>query len=648
MGPDHGVELGLQPAVVLVVDVLAALDGAVVPGQEGGDAAHHVPGLALRVEDQAAAVGQVGPGPVEAEQVGEAGDGDPQVGGGTVPPPLRQHGPVAPHDLHGPQVAVGVEAGGVDDHVDLVVPARLGAHAGGRHGGDGVGDQLHVVAGQGAEPAAVVLEGALAQAHVVGYHLGQQVGIVADLVGHPLGEHLTGGVVQGADRLPLVGPVGVDPHGREPTVARRPEEQQPVPAAVEGQVAEGPGRPGGDAVVVVGVGEHPRCAALEDGHPRRLGGDGRHDLEGTGPGADDGHPLAGQLGALHPHRRVHPLATEGVDPREVGELGPVELADGADQCVGLQHLDRPVGAPHLQRPPVAGLLPGGPDHLGPEPDVVGHTELVHAPVEVAAELGGLGEEAGPLVVGREGVAVEVVADVDPAARVAVLPPRPARPVVLLHHGVRDAGPPEPDGGQQSRHAGPDDHHVEAGPPLRGDAVHPVQVPGIASVELELLEQERHVLFRHVGGHQVAHHPAEGAGGWRRREHGAPVAVGGDHLECLGADRRLVLGAHEPLDLVQVDARRCRELVEQRGITGHVHHRQEQRRHAHLLEGGGDGGVVVGDRRTGVPVAFGHGAPFVLPAGRTGRVDAPTYSGCGPPGPPVTVAPPTGRPRGVSP
>ena len=84
----------------------------------------------------------------------------------------------------------------------------------------------------------------------------------------------------------------------------------------------------------------------------------------------------------------------------------------------------------------------------------------------ALELGLLGEELRPVVARLEAVAVEVVADVDPGARVGVLPPGAADPGVLLHDGEGDAGLLQPDAGQQSRLAAADDHDREGVPGRR--------------------------------------------------------------------------------------------------------------------------------------------------------------------------------------
>ena len=66
----------------------------------------------------------------------------------------------------------------------------------------------------------------------------------------------------------------------------------------------------------------------------------------------------------------------------------------------------------------------------------------------------------PVVARLEGVAVEVVADVDTRAGVAVLLPGSTRAGVLLEDGERDAGLPQSNTGKQSRLPAADDDHWE--------------------------------------------------------------------------------------------------------------------------------------------------------------------------------------------
>ena len=116
--------------------------------------------------------------------------------------------------------------------LDDDVHEMASGHAVGIDGDDGVGldvvdvvaDERHVVAGERAQPAAVVLQRALARCRIVGDHLGEQLRIVADLARDPVREHLPGHVVAFAHRAVLVRPGAIDTCGFEAAVAARPEQ----------------------------------------------------------------------------------------------------------------------------------------------------------------------------------------------------------------------------------------------------------------------------------------------------------------------------------------------------------------------------------------------------------------------------------------
>ena len=86
---------GLASGIPVVVGLLARFHGLLTGGQQQVDAAGDVADLALGVEDQAAAAGQIGAGAVHAEEVREARDGDAEVGGRPLPPRVMQFDSVA-------------------------------------------------------------------------------------------------------------------------------------------------------------------------------------------------------------------------------------------------------------------------------------------------------------------------------------------------------------------------------------------------------------------------------------------------------------------------------------------------------------------------------------------------------------------------
>ena len=346
-----------------------------------------------------------------------------------------------------------------------------------------------------------------------------------------------------------------------------------------------------------------------------VGGDGGHELQGAGTAADHRDPLAGQVGAVDPLRGVHGESGERIATLDIGELRPVELAHRADerrrrQVLGVT-LVATCGA-HLDGPAGRGLVPRRTHDLGREPHPIGDAVLVEAPLEVRLQLGLLGEELGPGVVGCERVRVEVVADVDAAPGIAVLEPGATDPGVLLDDRELDAGLGETDAGEQARHTGPDHDHSETAGRTTADVDVFGLDAGIDTVELELLQQHRQVLVGHRLDDEEVHHLLDELGPGRRRQHTAAVAELDECGERLGSHRRLVGRVDEPLHLVDEQSDRFDRPADPRRITGDVHHRRHEGRDAEVLEVGGDGCVVVGERGAGKPALDTHDTPLTRP------------------------------------
>ena len=89
---------------------------------------------------------------------------------------------------------------------------------------------------------------------------------------------------------------------------------------------------------------------------------------------------------------------------------------------------------------------------------------------------------------------------------------------------------------------------------------------------------------------------------RGRQHAAAVAVGGDHRQGPPPGLGLVLSVMPALVVVE-QASRAQVAADPRRVAGDVHQRAQQGRDADVLERGGDGGVVVGEREAGVRIAF---------------------------------------------
>ena len=146
-----------------------------------------------------------------------------------------------------------------------------------------------------------------------------------------------------ADRAAARIPVGVDAHAVEDAVAHPPEDPEAVPLAVRRDVRVEPLEAGRDAVVVVGRRPEPRRRPLEH---EELADDGRDlgdELDRARAGADHRDALAPQVDVVVPARRVERRTGERVAAGDVGEARPVQLADRADDRVGLDRLLVAVG-----------------------------------------------------------------------------------------------------------------------------------------------------------------------------------------------------------------------------------------------------------------------------------------------------------------
>jgi hypothetical protein len=347
-------------------------------------------------------------------------------------PPPADPGDVDADDRAGHRV----EAGGVDDHVELED----------RSGGldPGLGDRVDrlraqvdqpdvgqveglVVAGVQAGPlgAEVVVGGAERVrgprvAHDRPDALAQQVG--QDVVGRgvdPLvGEHAAdrgqaalgqGGV----EALPaLLG--GQHRGGLGRRVAGHPDPRPlrplPVAVAVRGELGDAVGR--GRAVV---GGDGEVRGALEDRQRGGLLGDQRDGLHARGPGADHADPLAGQVHApVRPAAGEVHLAAEPVGAGDVEVLGHRQAARG-HHVVARGQPRSGVGA---DAPEPGRLVPRGLGDPGAEPDVAAQVVALGHELQVAQDLrlGGVLLRPGP---GRLELGVEpegVVGGGDVAAR----------------------------------------------------------------------------------------------------------------------------------------------------------------------------------------------------------------------------------------
>ena len=365
--------------------------------------------------------------------------------------------PPRPGDVDAEQRAGhGVEAGGVDDDVELVLAGRR-ADAG---RGDRLDrrlaqvDEVHVLLVEGGPVAGVDAE-PLAADDLVGRELPGDVGVLDDLAqllphelrGQVVGRLVEQEVVVGAEE----GEAAVAPSAARtlPGAPRR------VTSRADRSVRSHAGAERGRHEPVLGA--ELRVLGLDLLHrhrverlvPRRhrvggralehrelggLLGDDRDRLDGRRAGADHAHPLAGEVDALvGPRAGVVRRPLERVGAGDLGRVGGAEAAGGHDDEAG-RHVVALVGA---DAPGAGGLVEGGGRHLRLELDVLAEVEAVGDVVGVGEDLGLRGVALGPLPLLLEVLveAVGVLHALDVAARAGVAVPVPgaADAVAGLEH-----------------------------------------------------------------------------------------------------------------------------------------------------------------------------------------------------------------------
>ena len=217
--------------------------------------------------------------------------------------------------------------------------------------------------------------------------------------------------------------------------------------------------PGGQRHHRVELGQAPDRRALEDGQVRDVAGDRRDHLHRRCPGADDRHPLAGEVDVVVPARGVHDGAGELVDAVDLGELGLGQHSGRAHDVAGRDRVA--VGGP--EPPAVAVVVEGCGHDPGVEPGPPAHVVLVDAVLGVVLQLAPRRVDPRPPghLLERELVAER--RDVDRHARIGVPVPRTADAVTLLDHQVVvEARLVEQDRGTDAGEAAADDGDVVVG------------------------------------------------------------------------------------------------------------------------------------------------------------------------------------------
>jgi hypothetical protein len=181
------------------------------------------------------------------------------------------------------------------------------------------------------------------------------------------------------------------------------------------------------------------------------------DLNGARSGADDADALARQRHIVPPARAVKRRAPERIEAFDGGVSGVVEDTGRSDDEVpdvgrSIGHRDRPTPAVELA---ASDLLAVSNQHV----DSIASGNVL----EVRLDLRARRESVAPLRIQGEGVAVEMGGDVAGDAGVRVLPPRPTEAIgLLVDREVVEAGLPQLDRAEDSRHPGSDNEEARAG------------------------------------------------------------------------------------------------------------------------------------------------------------------------------------------
>ena len=198
----------------------------------------------------------------------------------------------------------------------------------------------------------------------------------------------------------------------------------------------------------------------------------------------------------------------------------------------------------------------------------------------------------------ERVAVVVATDVDPRTRVPVLPPGTTRTLVFLDDREGQAGLRQADAREDAGQTATDDDDGRRSLRLVRHLVAPRDRVAVGAVELHVLEEHRHHDPLERLAREEGHHLDEDVA--RELVRDAPaVPVGGDGRHRPSPDVGKLLVVETALEVGGIRHAAQRPLADPRRIARHVHQRAQQHGNGHVLERGGDGVVVVGERFTDV-------------------------------------------------
>ncbi|MNL33311.1 hypothetical protein D3C87_1552170 [compost metagenome] len=178
-------------------------------------------------------------GPVHAEHIGESRHGHAHIGPRVVIlPDLMQRHPVTPGNVDRHQELGSVEAGAIDDYVELVLSTVHTANALGRDGLDRQTNHADVVAFERRDPSAIVADDALAADRRIRNQHIAQIRPVGKLWLHPGADCLAQLIVARRHRDLGRRVIDIDHHVFEETDTLRHHHGRPIPQAVVGQIGK--------------------------------------------------------------------------------------------------------------------------------------------------------------------------------------------------------------------------------------------------------------------------------------------------------------------------------------------------------------------------------------------------------------------------
>ena len=210
------------------------------------------------------------------------------------------------------------------------------------------------------------------------------------------------------------------------------------------------------AVGAIRFGNHMGSGALEQLYLAGHLGHFRHELNGAGTGAYDGHGLAGQVHVVVPAGTMEMGAAEILDTGQRRVGGLVELAGGGDQHPGGQG----VAIGERQLPDAIFVTVVGLGHFGVEADVPIQVVLARTVLLVGEDFLLRCEAAAPGVMALEGKRIQMRGHIAGGAGVGVVTPAATHVVAFFNHqNILFALGFQANGHAESAEAGTDNHHV---------------------------------------------------------------------------------------------------------------------------------------------------------------------------------------------